>query len=215
MLKKLFCLAPVALLAAWGQAPAAPQAVKAGPFKNKAPVSQDVLKVKLPAAAEFHLDNGLTVLILENHRLPAISMNLQIRGMGGQFDPPEMKGLANATASLMREGTATRSSKQIAEEMDKLAAQLGASAATDSQFADYTMAGLTDNFNDWFALGTDVLLHPSFPAEEWAKLKQRLAVNLRQQRSSVSFLASERFYKAVYGNFPAAITSPTAASLEA
>jgi zinc protease len=157
----------------------------------------------------------LTVLILENHRLPQISMTLEIRGMGGLFDPPGMNGLANITAQMMREGTATRNSKQIAEDVDRLAASIGASAATDSQFGDIFISGLTDNFADWFALGTDVLLHPSFPAEEWAKLKQRQLVGLKQQRTSAAFLASERFSKAVYGEFPAAITSASPASIEA
>ncbi|SPE39937.1 putative Mitochondrial processing peptidase [Candidatus Sulfopaludibacter sp. SbA3] len=200
---------------AWAQAPQAPPAAKKEAFLNKAPVSKEVLKVKLPAAYEAHLDNGLTILILENHRLPQISMTLQIRGMGGIFDPPGMNGLAGITAQMMREGTATRTSKQIAEDVDRLAASVGASAATDSQFGDVFISGLTDNFADWFGLGTDVLLHPSFPAEEWAKLKQRQLVGLKQQRTSASFLASERFSKAVYGDFPASVISATPASIEA
>jgi zinc protease len=219
MRKMLICLIPVGLLAAWAQGPqappAAPAAAKKETFKNKAPVPKEVLKVKLPAAIEAHLDNGLTVLILENHRLPQISMTLQIRGMGGLFDPAGMNGLASITAQMMREGTATRNSKQIAEEVDRLAASVSANAATESQFGDVAISGLTDNFNDWFALGTDVLLHPSFPADEWAKLKQRQLVGLKQQRTSAPFLASERFSKAVYGDFPASIISATPASIEA
>ncbi|HWD00439.1 MAG TPA: pitrilysin family protein [Candidatus Sulfopaludibacter sp.] len=219
MRKFWICLIPVAFLAAWAQTPPMPQpaASKAAKeaFKNKAPVSKDVLKVKLPNAVEMHLDNGLTVLILENHRLPQVSITMQIRGSGGLFDPSGMTGLAGVTAQMMREGTATRSSKQIAEESDRLAASVGASASTDSQFGDVFMSGLTDNFNDWFALGTDILLHPSFPADEWTKLKQRQLVALRQQRTSPTFLAAERFSKAVYGEFPAATVSPTAASVEA
>ena len=219
MRKSLICLIPVAFLAAWAQTPQMPQApatkaVKEA-FKNKAPVSKDVLKVKFPNAVESHLDNGLTVLILENHRLPQISMTMQIRGAGGLFDPQGMTGLAAVTAQMMREGTATKNSKQIAEEVDRMAASISAGASTDSQYADLFMSGLTDNFAEWFALGTDVLLHPSFPADEWAKLKQRQLIGLRQQRTNPSFLATERFNKAVYGEFPAAIVSPTAASLEA
>jgi zinc protease len=219
MRKNLICLIPVAFLAAWAQTPQMPQApatkaVKEA-FKNKAPVSKDVLKVKFPNAVESHLDNGLTVLILENHRLPQISMTMQIRGAGGLFDPQGMTGLAAVTAQMMREGTATKNSKQIAEEVDRMAASISAGASTDSQYADLFMSGLTDNFAEWFALGTDVLLHPSFPADEWAKLKQRQLIGLRQQRTNPSFLATERFNKAVYGEFPASIVSPTAASLEA
>lgn len=218
-MRKTICLIPLAFLAAWSQTPQAPAAPPAAAkkevFKNKAPVSKEVLRVKLPAAYETHLDNGITVLILENHRLPQVAMTLEIRGAGGLFDPAGMNGLASVTAQMMREGTATRSSKQIAEAVDGLAASVGANSGADSLYASMQMSGLTDNFAEWFALGTDILLHPSFPAEEWVKLKQRQLVNLRQQRTSAAFLASERFSKAVYGEFPAAVISPSAASIEA
>jgi zinc protease len=217
-MRKLIYLTPLVLIAAFAQGPQAPPSVPAGAkkdFKNKAPVSQEVLKVKLPMAVESRLDNGLTVMILENHRLPQVSMTLQIRGAGGLYDPAGMSGLAAITAQMMREGTATRNSKQIAEAVDSLAASVSAGAATESQSADVSISGLTDNLPEWFALGTDILLHPSFPAEEWTKLKQRQLINLRQQRTSATFLASERFSQAVYGKFPAATVSATAASIEA
>ena len=63
--------------------------------------------------------------------------------------------------------------------------------------------------------GVDILLHPTFPADEWAKLKQRQLVGLRKQRTSPQFLSRERFNKAVFGSHPAAIISATPASLEA
>jgi predicted Zn-dependent peptidase len=58
-------------------------------------------------------------------------------------------------------------------------------------------------------------LHPSFPDDELAKLKTRLKASLKQQRAQPGFLANERFSRAVYGNFPAAVTSMTDASLDA
>ena len=61
----------------------------------------------------------------------------------------------------------------------------------------------------------DVFLRPSFPADEWAKLKQRLVVNLRNQRTQAGFLARERFNKTVYGGHPAAVYSATPESIEA
>ena len=56
-------------------------------------------------------------------------------------------------------------------------------------------------------LAADILLHPTFPESELAKLKQRMRVQLQQQRSSSMFLVQERFNRAVYGNHPAAVTS--------
>ena len=74
---------------------------------------------------------------------------------------------------------------------------------------------MSDNFDDWFAVSVDVLLHPSFPADELEKLKQRQRVQLREQRIVAGFLLSERFNRAVYGDHPAAQVSASAESIDA
>ncbi|HEV7843103.1 MAG TPA: pitrilysin family protein, partial [Pyrinomonadaceae bacterium] len=183
--------------------------------KNRAPVSKDVLKVKLPRPVEAKLDNGLTVLILEDHRFPTVNVQFAINGAGSLYEPANMPGLATATAQMLREGTKTRSSKQLAEDVDKLGATLFASSGFGSIQTNVTAAGLSDNFDQWFALTTDVLMNPSFPAEELAKFKQRTKAQLRQQRSSPDFLANEQFSRAVYGNHPASIVAATPESVEA
>ena len=219
MRRSLIFLLPFGLWMAWAQSPQAPPAgappkAKQEAFKNLAPVSKEVLKVKLPKAQEVKLDNGITVLILEDHRLPQIAISMDIRGGGGLLDPVGMKGLASLSAGLMREGTASMNSKQIAEKMDSLATSIGASASTTAMSSGFSMSGLSDNFDKWFPLGVDVFLHPAFPADEWAKLKQRTLLGLRQQRTSPTFLASERFTKSVFGDHPLS-AAITAASLEA
>jgi predicted Zn-dependent peptidase len=215
MRKTLLFLLPAGLWMAWAQSPQAPPAPKKEPFKNLAPVSKEILKVKLPKAQELVLDNGLTVLILEDHRLPQISISLDIRGGGGLLDPVDMKGLSSAAASLMREGTTTLSSKQIAEQMDLLAASIGASSSNTTMSSGFSMSGLSDNFDKWFALGVDIFMHPTFPPEEWAKLKQRTLLNLRQQRTNAAFLGAERFSKLVFGDHPLSMGTPTPANIEA
>src|SRR6185369_11611290 len=150
---------------------------------------------------------------LEDHRLPQISLSMGIRGSGGLEEPANLAGLASITAIMMREGTATRSSKQIAEESDRMAASIFANSGFGVTETQFTISGLSDNFDQWFALGVDVLLHPSFPAEEWTKLKQRQLLSLKQQRTSAAFLASERFNSAVFGTHPAARVSSTPESL--
>src|SRR5258708_26360582 len=90
--------------------------------KNKAPVSSDILRVKLPKAVESKLASGLTILVMEDHRLPTVTVRLVAQGAGALSDPPDMPGLAAVTAAMLREGTSTRTSKQIAEEMERLGA---------------------------------------------------------------------------------------------
>jgi len=182
--------------------------------KNKAPVSKELLKVKLPKPVEAKLDNGLTVLILENHKLPYVAMNLLIEGAGAIDEPVDKAGLAAATAALLSQGTATRTSRQIAEEADLDGASLHASSSFGGNDTEVFASGLSQTFDKWFALFTDVLLHPSFPDAELRNYRQRALVGLKQQRAQASFLASEQFSRAVYGAFPASVVSASPQFLE-
>jgi len=183
--------------------------------KNRAPVSKDILKVSLPHATEVTLSNGLTVLIMENHRLPMVSMQLNISGAGPLFEPANMPGLANVTAQMLRQGTKTRTSVEIAEQSALLGAEINASSGFGSSATVMNISGLSDNFDQWFALASDVLLNPSFPADELNRLKQRMKAQLQQQRANPNFLSNERFNHAVYGAHPAAVVSATNESIDA
>src|SRR5438105_8420608 len=183
--------------------------------KNRAPVSKDILRVTLPRATEATLSNGLTVLIMENHRLPLISLQYNLSGTGPIFEPSNVHGLASITAQMLRERTKTKSSVQIAEQMDQLGASISASAGFGSSATVINASGLSDNFEQWFALTNDLLLNPTFPADELNRLKQRLKAQLRQQRANPNFLSTETFSKAVYGAHPAAVVSPTNESIDA
>ena len=203
----------------WAQAPGAAES-KAVPLskverKKRAPVSTEVLRVKLPKPVEATLSNGLTVLVLEDHRFPTVSVQLDIAGAGALQEPAELRGLAGVTAQMLREGTKTRSSKQVAEDVDKLGATLSASAGFGAGSTVLAASGLSDNLEEWFALLTDVLLNPTFPTDELAKLKVRRKAALLQQRAQPAFLADERFSRAVYGTHPAAAVSATPESLDA
>jgi predicted Zn-dependent peptidase len=182
--------------------------------KNLAPVNNDVLRVTLPRATEATLSNGLTVLILEDHRLPQVSITYNVTGAGALFEPQDMPGLASITAQMLEEGTKTRNSLQIAEQTEVLGASVSASAGYGSAVASVSASGLTDNFDAWFALANDILLNPSFPKDELDKLKVRLKTSLRQQRTSANFLSNERFSKAVYGNHPGGTVTTTAETID-
>jgi zinc protease len=210
-----FCaLAVSAQLTLWAQEGEMPSPSKVE-RKNRAPVSRDMLRVKLPKPAEVKLKNGLTVLVMEDHRAPFISVQLHIGGAGALFEPSSMAGLASTTAQMLREGTKSRTSLQIAETVDRFGASLGAGSSFGSSEAVLSASGLSDNFDAWFEIVADVLLNPSFPADELEKLKQRQRVQLRQQRSSANFLASERFNRAVYNDHPAAIITPDEKAIDA
>src|SRR6202165_2433350 len=181
---------------------------------NRAPVSKDILQVKLPRPVEVTLPNGINVMILEDHRFPLITVQFDINGAGPLYEPANQPGLAGATARLLEEGTKTRTSKQIAEQIDSLGASLSASAGFGSGSTVVAASGLSDTFEKWFALTTDVLLHANFPAEEVAQYQARAKSALLQQRSQPAFLANQTMSRALYGTYPAAVVSATPESLD-
>lgn len=207
----------VALAAALLQAPAPPQSTKAAGtiLKGRAPVSKEILKVTLPRPKETDLSNGVHLIVLEDHRAPLVTLQMIIEGAGGYYDPASMPGLAGFTAALMREGTATKTSEQISEELDRLAATVGAGAGISSPFASVTGSGLSTNLDTVLALMADVLMHPSFPDAEIARYKARTRGGLMLNRAQPSFLGQERLYKVVFGDHPSSRISPTPAALDA
>jgi zinc protease len=209
MSKRLLTLAlatvlPLAALSAQAPSGQAPQSMKGVVIKGKAPVSNEILKVKLPRPQEADLSNGAHLIVLEDHRLPQVSMQIQIPGAGGYFDPAGMPGVAQVTATLMREGTRTRTSQQISTDLERLAANVGVSAGMSSETASINGGGLTENFDKVLDLTADILLNPTFPEEELARYKTRTKALLTQQRSNPGFLAQEMFSRAVFGAHPGA-----------
>lgn len=192
-----------------GQAAQQPHTSKGLVIKGKTPLNKEVLKVKLPRAYETKLANGLQVIVLEQHRLPTFTMQLVVLS-GGLSDPLGEPGTAQFTGAMLREGTTTRNSRQLAEQIDELGASLTAGPiGLSSITSTINASGLTDNFDQILALFADLILNPSFPADEFDKLKTRTLAQLRLQRAQPVFLAGEMFQKVLYGSHPASRASLT------
>ncbi len=192
----------------------APPTTKGAVIKGKAPVSKEILKVKLPRAEEATLPNGLRVVLLRSDKVPTFNMQMEFLS-GGLSDKPDYRGLANFTAALLREGTKTRSSKDIAEQVDALGATLGANSGLSSMTSVVTTGGLVENLDQTMALFSDVIRNPIFPQEEVEKYKTRTLAQLQFQRSIPQFLAQEQFNRAIYGaGHPASLVAPPAESIK-
>ena len=180
---------------------------------NRAPVNKEILRVSLPRPTVRKLSNGLTVLVLEQHKLPTVTFDLWVRP-GTLADPKDLPGLASFTADMLREGTAARTSAQIAGEVDQLGASLDSSADFGVSHAVISASGLTDSTEAILDLLSDVVLHPTFPADELEKYKKRQLANLEDERSRPFFLAREKFHGALYGDTNPGITSPTPEAIQ-
>jgi len=180
---------------------------------NRAPVNKEVLRVQLPRPTVVMLKNGLTLLLLENHKLPTVAFSLWIRP-GQLADPIDLPGLASFAAGMLREGTERRTSAQIATETDSLGATLSATAVFGSSYLSVDASGWISDAWQILDLLSDVVLHPSFPSSELAQYKQREQASLEQRLSNPGFLARQAFRRVLYGDAPLSVTSPTKESIE-
>jgi zinc protease len=182
--------------------------------KGKAPVSNSVLKLSLPKPKEADLPNGLHVMVIEDARAPQVTMQIVIRGAGGYYDPPAHYGLAQFTASNMREGAGKRTSPEIAEQLERLAATLTVNTTMSSEEATVNASALSEHFNEVLDLAADMLLTPTFPEQELTRYKTQTRAQLMQQRANPNFLANERFSQAVADGHPDGRTAPTVEALD-
>ena len=189
------------------------QSTKGAVIKGKAPVNKKLLKVNLPRAEETTLPNGLRVVVLPSHKVPTFNMQIVVLS-GGLADSADYHGLASFTAGLLRDGTAKRSSKDIAEQIDALGGTLTSNAGLSSVTSTVNTSGLIENLDQTLDIFSDVVRNPIFPADEVEKYKARTLAQQQFQRSNPQFLAQEQFSRAIYGDHPAALVAPPVASIK-
>lgn len=187
--------------------------LKAVERKNRAPVNKEILRVKLPRPTESKLANGLTVLVLEQHKLPTVAFALWIK-TGSLADPKDLPGLAKSTADMLREGTVNRTSAQLAADVDDIGATLTAGAEFGASTTTVSGSGLVQNADRLLELMSDTVVNPTFPVEELEKYKTRQLAELEQQRADPDFLSREKFFKVLYKDYPASVVSATPDSVK-
>jgi zinc protease len=168
--------------------------------------------IKLPTTSETTLSNGLLVVVVADQRLPLVSYRLALRS-GDAHDPPELPGLVDMLTGLLTEGTQSRTSREIADEVARLGATLQAGANSD--YTTVAASSLTTFSDEILELLADVALRPVFPENEVELTKQNTKESLKQQRAQPSFLATEMVARVMYGAHPYSVTAPTPEAIDA
>ncbi len=145
------------------------------------------------------LPNGLTVLHSEKHNLPIVMITMIVKA-GLLDEPKEKAGLAHLTAELLDEGTKSRKSAEISEEIEFIGAGLGASAGGD--YTTITLSVLKKDIENGFEIFSDIILNPVFPQEELNRKRELIKGSLKQMEEDPSFLAERSFNKEVFGEHP-------------
>ncbi|MET0516375.1 MAG: pitrilysin family protein [Nitrospiraceae bacterium] len=149
--------------------------------------------------ARFVTANGMTVLFLEQHYLPTVELHALIK-IGSAHDPQEKAGLANLTANLLDEGTTTRSSKQIAEQIDFVGGSLSARASED--FTTATARVLKKDVDLGFTLLADILIHPAFQKQEFERVRAQIVGEIASDEDDPGHVALKAFNQLVFHGHP-------------
>ena len=149
----------------------------------------------LPVPTVRVLPNGARLHLLAGAAQPVL--RLQVVLPAGKAHEPT-PGLAQLAARLLTEGTATRSARQVADEVAFYGASLDAEAGPDR--ATLTLYCLSRHLPSLLPLLAEVLVAPAFGAEELAQTKTRIGQNMRVERQKTSFLAGEEFNKQLFGS---------------
>jgi zinc protease len=161
-------------------------------FRKMSPKAGPAPKIQLGNFETFKLDNGLTVILVENHKLPKIAWNLTIDN-----DPILEKDAAGYTelfGSLLSRGTTTRTKAKFDEEADFIGANL--SPRANGLFAE----SLTRHTDKLLDLGTDAIFNPAFSNEEFEKIKTEALSGLASEKDNADAIAGNVAARLKYGS---------------
>ena len=150
--------------------------------RSKQPEPGPAPKINMERPIEFSLDNGLNVLIVENHKLPRVSISLFFDRT--PFLMKEKAGVTSLLGSMLGNGTQTISKDDFNEEIDFLGADL--SFGFDGGYA----SSLSKYFERMLELLADATMNSLLTPEEFEKEKERLLEGLKSQEKSVDAVAS-------------------------
>ncbi len=175
-------------------------------WREQAPRPGNVRPFDLPTTRAVKLENGLTIVMIEDHRTPLVTINAGVSQAMRSGDLMSEVALAEATGELLTEGAGSRTSEQLAREVETLGGQISSSASSD--YAVVSAAVISENAEAMIGVLADVLARPAFHSSEVALYKNNRIENLTVDRQNPSFLVREHFNRAIYGSHPYGIVAP-------
>ncbi len=165
-------------------------------FDRSEPAFGELPLLKAPTVWSSSLENGMNLLGIENRELPLVYFDLTIDG-GHNYDPMDKSGVASLLGDLMTEGTMTKTPAELEEAIGILGGSINVSAGSEE--IRISASCLSKNFNETFALVSEILLEPRWDEKEFERLKQSQLTQLKGREASPTAIASTVFNKLVYG----------------
>jgi zinc protease len=149
-----------------------------------------------PQLQRATLANGLKIVLAERHDIPIIGLNLMVDA-GYASDQFALPGTARLAMDMLDEGTKTRSSLQIGDELDGIGARLGTGSNLD--ISSVTLNTLKIYLDKALAIYADVILNPMFPAEDFSRLQKQQIARIQREKVTPDQMALRVYSSILYG----------------
>jgi zinc protease len=156
-------------------------------------------EIKFPPYEIQTLPNGLQVVAVLHHEQPAVTMRLLVRS-GTASDPKDKLGLAHLAASLLDQGTKTKSAEEMNDAVDYIGGVMGAGAGTDLTFVN--MVVMKDSFDAGLRMLSEMARQPAFAQGEIERQRQQMLSGQQVSREDPEYIANSVFDRLVYGFHP-------------
>jgi zinc protease len=151
---------------------------------------------KFPELQRATLSTGLKIVLAERHTIPLVSARMLLDA-GYAADQFALPGTDGMTLGLLDGGTARRNALQISDELQMLGARLGAASDLDTSWV--TLSALKENLDPSLDIFADVILNPSFPQEDFARLQKQRLAEIQQEKVEPVSIALRVFARLLYG----------------
>jgi zinc protease len=165
----------------------------------------------IPEPERVVLENGMVVLLMEDHELPLISLSGFIR-TGSRLEPQDKIGIASLTGTVLRTGGTT---KQSGDELDDFLEGKAAMIETGigETVGTASMSCLTEDFPSVLEVYGDILRTPAFDPEKLKIAKNQMMAGIARQNDDPGAIVSREFKKLIYGNLSPYTWVPTYATI--
>lgn len=187
------------------------EVVRGEPQREAPPASGPARDIQFPEIARAQTSSGLEVNTVDFGELPLVYLRLVVRS-GEATDPAELPGLAHMVAEMLKEGTRSRTSAQLAEAVEFLGADL--TVGSDEENTYIMVSALREHLDDAMQILADVAMNPRFADAELGRLKRRELDRLALSSQQPRYLARREFYRAIYGAHPYAHIDTTPEAME-
>jgi zinc protease len=179
-------------------------------FSPRVPALSAERTVTWPKRTRAKLANGMQIVLAESHTIPKFHGELLLRA-GDALVSDRAPDLASMVSTVVRTGTANRASRQIEEDLRSLGADLATSAGQDTSAISF--AGLSEFAEPILQLVNELAREAAFPPAEFERERRLKLEEVKLQRTSPGFLASERLRKILFGAHPYSLVAPSEAQV--